>query len=130
MKRMYETGKTTALDPYQMLANAVIIQAAKDYRVALKRVMKGEIKKRWVRIDDETEMEMDVQYEKAVAEKKDIEEFFLSGRHHMYTEIDGSFMVKKLREELGFVEDQSKPKPKRIRKIMKNQENQSQSVGA
>ena len=127
MKRMYETGKATSLEPYQMLANAVIIQAAKDYRVALKRVMKGEIKKRWVRIDDETEMEMDVQHERAVNEKNDIEEFFLSGRHHMYTEIDGSFMVKKLREEQGFIEDHSKPKPKRIRKIMKNQ---SQSMGA
>ena len=130
MKRMYEIGETTYLDPYQMLANAVIIQAVKDYRVALKRVMKGEVKKRWVRIDDETEMEMDIQYERAVAEKNDIEEFFLSGRHHMYSGIDGSFMVKKLREEQGFVEDQSKAKSKRIRKIMKNQENQSQSVGA
>ena len=48
----------------------------------------------------------------------------------MYSGIDGSFMVKKLREEQGFVEDQSKAKSKRIRKIMKNQENQSQSVGA
>ena len=127
MKRASETVKGSSLDPYEMLANAVIIQAVKDYRVALKRVMKGEIHKRWVRIDDETEVEMDRTFEEAVAEKNDIEDFFLSGRHHMFTGVDGSYLVKKIKEEMRFAEP--KPEPRITRKIKKKMENQSQSEG-
>ena len=29
------------MDPYQILANAIIIQAAKDYRVALRRLKRN-----------------------------------------------------------------------------------------
>lgn len=127
MKRTTESVKSTSLDPYEMLANAVIIQAVKDYRAALKRVMKGEIHKRWVRIDDETEVEMDKQFEEAVAEKDDIEDFFLSGRHHMFTSVDGSYLVKRVREEMHFTEP--KREPKKTRKIVKMMVDQSQSVG-
>ena len=127
MKRTNETVKSASMDPYQMLANAVIIQAVKDYRAALKRVMKGEIHKRWIRIDEETEVEMDKQFEEALDEKNDIEEFFLSGRHHTFTDVDGPYLVKKIREDMRFVEPILKPK--KTRKIMKKMENNSQSAG-
>ena len=127
MKRTNETVKSASLDPYQMLANAVIIQAVRDYRAALKRVMKGEIHKRWIRIDEETEVEMDKQFEEALDEKNDIEEFFLSGRHHMFTDVDGSYLVKRIKAEMKFVE--RKREPKKTRKIMKKMENNSQSAG-
>ena len=113
MKRTNETVKASSLDPYELLANAVIIQAVKDYRAALKRVMKGEIHKRWIRIDDETEVEMDSAFEEAVTEKNDIEDFFLSGRHHMFTGVDGSYLVKKIKEDMRFVEPILTPKKTR-----------------
>lgn len=127
MKRTTETVKSASLDPYEMLANAVIIQAVKDYRAALKRVMKGEIHKRWVRINEDTEVEMDKQFEEAVSVKDDIEDFFLSGRHHMFTDVDGSYLVKRIKAEMKFFE--RKRGPKKTRKILKMTADQSQSVG-
>ena len=69
------------MDPYQELANAIIVLAAKDYRSALRRMRKnGENKI-------------------AADELRRLEQFFRSGWYEMLTDLDGEYLIKKLREE-------------------------------
>lgn len=66
---------------YQMLANAIIIQAVDDYRCAL-RVLR-----------DFPDMSQ------AVARCKEVEDFFLSDWFSILTEVDGKMLIKRLRKE-------------------------------
>ena len=64
-------------NPYEILANAIIIQAAKDYRSALKAAEKpGNAKT-----------------------VKECERFFRSEWYRTLTAVDGEMIVMKLREE-------------------------------
>ena len=58
------------MDPYEELANAIVLQAVKDYRMAKSP---GEIKK--------------------------LEEFFLSDWYKVLTSLDGTMLIRKLKEE-------------------------------
>lgn len=69
------------MDPYQELANAIIILAAKDYRSALRRLKK----------DGENRVAED--------ELRSIERFFHSPWYEMLTDVDGEYLIRKLREE-------------------------------
>ena len=67
-------------DPYENLANAIIIQAAKDYRHALKVPGKpGNVKK-----------------------IEECERFFRSQWLRLLTAIDGEALVEELRKEAGY----------------------------
>ena len=70
------------MDPYIRLANAIIIQAGKDYVAALKKLKNGR------RNTD------------AEAEIKSIERFFRSDYYSMLTDVDPEFLIRKLREEV------------------------------
>lgn len=70
------------MDGYERLANAIIIQAAKDYRAALRRL------RRKPNIKD------------AKAEKESIERFFRSDWFRTLTEVDGEMLIRKLNEEV------------------------------
>ena len=65
----------------QELANAIVLQATRDYRAALKRLMRHPSDG----------------YAKRT--KKECEEFFLSQRFDIFTGIDGKGLMEKLREE-------------------------------
>ncbi len=65
-------------DGYERLANAIVVQAAKDYRSAIK----GKRTKA------------------KTAEVKEIEEFFLSDWFTTLTDVDGRVILKKLQEEV------------------------------
>jgi len=69
------------MDPYQELANAIIILAAKDYRSALRRLKK------------------DGENRAAEDELRSIERFFRSPWYEMLTDVDGEYLIRKLREE-------------------------------
>lgn len=69
------------MDGYEHLANAIIIQAVKDYRSALKRLRK----KRGNR--------------DAMSDAMECERFFRSEWYKSLTGVDGEFLIKKLREE-------------------------------
>ena len=69
-------------DPYENLANAVVVQAAEDYRRALKAL------KRCARNKD------------ALALKEECERFFQSGWFSILTAVDGEWLMRKLREEV------------------------------
>lgn len=68
---------------YHTLANAIIIQAAKDYRSALKRLAKHPYD------------------ERASLMKRDAESFFSSGWLRHLTDVDGAFLMQKLRAEVA-----------------------------
>ena len=65
------------MDPYEKLANAIIIQAAKDYRTALRKLRNH----------------------LAQAEAESIDRFFRSGWYKCLTDVDGEMVIRKLREE-------------------------------
>ena len=79
--------KPPAADPYEELAKAIIVQAAADYREALK-VLK----------EDPTRL-------KGQRLRSDCERFFLSGWFEELTAVDGSVILCKLKSEEGIHDD-------------------------
>ena len=69
-------------DPYENLANAVIAQAAEDYRRLLKRAKKNPANR------------------EALDEALQIERFFRSGWYQRLTNMDGEFLICKLQEDI------------------------------
>ena len=66
-------------DPYEELANAIVLQVVADYRSALRRLAKT-LKDR-----------------KAQQIKTECEEFFLSEWYHALTSVDGMMLLQRLR---------------------------------
>lgn len=77
---------------YENLANAIIIQAVKDYR---ETVM-------WLNAHRPLclEDEQDCEYIKMVSEKTSIERFFLGDWFSMLTKLDGKVLLTKLKSEV------------------------------
>ena len=71
------------MDFYTELANAIIIQAVKDYRKALKTL------KRYPR------------YEPARAMVTEVEEFFHSDWYRTLTSVDADMLITKIRREIN-----------------------------
>ena len=71
------------MDFYTELANAIVIQAAKDYRKALKTL------KRYPR------------YEPAKAMVAEVEEFFRSEWYRTLTSVDAEILMGKIRREIN-----------------------------
>ncbi len=65
-------------NPYENLANAIIQRAAKDYMQALKQL------KRFPR--DKI----------AIAQKKDLEQFFHSGWFQILTDVDSDYLIQRM----------------------------------
>lgn len=70
------------MDPYEKLANAIVLLAAKDYRNALKRLKKTPRNR------------------EAKAAASDLERFFRSGWYSALTSVDGEFLIENLRKEV------------------------------
>lgn len=64
----------TVVDPYENLANAVVLQAVKDYRRALRCAGRTPL-------------------------RSELERFFRSGWYRQLTELDGEYLMRKLQEE-------------------------------
>ncbi len=75
-------GSKQTGDPYENLANAVIAQAAEDYRAALKKI-KAHPKNK-----------------DAIDEALQVERFFRSGWYQRLTNVDGEFLICKLQEDI------------------------------
>lgn len=69
------------MNPYENLANAIIIQAAKDYKKALKALKRNS------------------KYEPAVFMKRDCERFFRSSWFAALTNLDGEALMDSLKKE-------------------------------
>ena len=68
------------MNPYKALANAIIVQAVKDYRTALNQLSLNPIDKA------------------AQREKKSIERFFHSDFFSILTDLNGEVLLAKLKE--------------------------------
>ena len=69
-------------EPYQDLANAIILMAVKDYRDALKKLKKRPF------------------YGPAQDMKNEVERFFHSDWYRELTSVDGNFLIENLRSEV------------------------------
>lgn len=67
--------------PYENFANAIILQAVKDYRRALKLLSKNPHNR------------------SAMAAVNEMERFFRSDWYETLTSVDGEMLIRKLREE-------------------------------
>ena len=75
-------NKNLVEDPYERLANAIVLQAVSDYRVALKKI-KAHPKNR-----------------EAISEALEIEKFFRSGWYSILTDVDGEYLIRRLQYEI------------------------------
>ena len=75
-------SKNLAEDPYERMANAIILQAVTDYRAALKRVKRNP--------KDRERMD----------EALRIERFFRSGWYQRLTNVDGEYLICRLQDEV------------------------------
>lgn len=78
---------------YQELANAVVLQAAKDYRCALRYLAKHPTAKG---LDDEERK----RFWRARARRQEVERFFKSGWFSELTTISGEKLMVQLKEEV------------------------------
>ncbi len=76
-------SKKLSENPYEALANAIVLQAVNDYRAALKKVKKNPNN----RI--------------ALDEALQIERFFRSHWYQVLTSIDGEYLINRLRREVS-----------------------------
>ena len=74
--------KNLAEDPYERLANAIILQAVTDYRSVLKKIRRNPKNK------------------DSVDEALRIERFFRSGWYSQLTSVDGEYLIRRLRDEV------------------------------
>ena len=74
----------SSMDPYQSLGNAVVLQAVKDYRDAVKKLSRG--KKNTT----------------AEQTKNECERFFRSGYFNVFTELDGNALLSQLEKEAEY----------------------------
>lgn len=70
------------MNPYENLANAIIIQAAKDYRTAQRKLKRNP------------------RNHLTQAEADSIERFFRSDWYKCLTNVDGEMLIRKLKEEV------------------------------
>ena len=71
------------MTPYNELANAIVMQAVKDYRKALKS------------------LRLNSRNKKAMEEAMECEEFFRSTWYRTLTSVDGEYLIDKLRAEVA-----------------------------
>ncbi len=81
MSKYVPKAEETKMDPWQSLANAIVISAAKDYRTALRRLRRNPKNKT------------------ALSEIADLERFFRSDWYAMLTNVPGEALIRKLKEE-------------------------------
>ena len=76
-------SKKLSENPYEALANAIILQAVNDYRIALKKIKKNPGNR------------------DAINEVLSLERFFRSPWYETLTSVDGEFLIRKIRTEIG-----------------------------
>ncbi len=75
------------MDPYEALRNSIVLQAVKDWRLAVQRLDKRPKSNPDIIVRDECER------------------FFLSDYFQELTNMDGSTILRKLKEEEGIYDD-------------------------
>ena len=76
-------SKNLAENPYEKLANAIVLQAVSDYRAALKKVKKNPKNR------------------EAIEGALQLEKFFRSEWYQVLTSVDGEYLIDRLRKEVA-----------------------------
>lgn len=76
-------SKNLAEDPWERLANAIVLKAVDDYRAALRKLKRNP------------------RSESAKYDVRELERFFRSGWYQKLTTVDGEFLIRRIREEIG-----------------------------
>lgn len=76
-------SKNLAENPYERLANAIVLQAVSDYRAALRKVRKNPKNR------------------EALDSALQIEKFFYSQWYQILTSVDGEYLITQLRKEVS-----------------------------
>ena len=76
-------SKKLSENPYEALANAIVLQAVNDYRATLKKVKKNPNNR------------------EALDEALQIERFFKSQWYQVLTSVDGEYLINRLRREVS-----------------------------
>ena len=74
--------KNRVEDPYERLANAIILQAVTDYRAALKQIRRNP------------------KNQETIDEAMRVESFFRSGWYSQLTAVDGEYLIRRLQDEV------------------------------
>lgn len=74
-------SKDLGENPYERLANGIILQAVSDYRSVLRRIMRNP------------------ECKSALQDALALERFFHSGWYRILTEVDGDYLIDSLRKE-------------------------------
>ena len=74
--------KNLTEDPYERLANAIILQAVTDYRAALKQIKRNPKNR------------------ETIDEAMRVERFFRSGWYSQLTAVDGEYLIRRLQDEV------------------------------
>ena len=74
--------KNRVEDPYERLANAIMLQAVTDYRAALKQIRRNP------------------KNQEAIDEAMRVESFFRSGWYSQLTAVDGEYLIRRLQDEV------------------------------
>lgn len=76
-------SKNSAENPYEKLANAIVLQAVSDYRAELKKVKKNPKNR------------------DAIDGALQIEKFFRSEWYQVLTSVDGEYLIDRLQKEVS-----------------------------
>jgi len=80
--KLIEPGGSKLTDKYQELANAIVLAAVQDYRIALKKLNKNP------------------QNPTALYTKKEVERFFRSDYYKILTSLDPDMLIEKIQAEV------------------------------
>lgn len=84
------------MEPYEKLANAIVLQAVQDYRTKVKKLKKFMAKKPGCDAEKE---ELDEKKKDVLREMQSIRRFFYSRWFEMLTNLDGDAIVQRLEKE-------------------------------
>ncbi len=87
------------MEPVELLANAIVIQAADDYRMTAKLWHKADKRLKRAR-SKEKRKEIAAEKRAIGKELKSLERFFLGQWCAMLTTVDGGYILGKLKEEM------------------------------
>lgn len=84
-------------DPYEELANAIILQAMDDYKRGLKKILK-------FKYNSNKDGTVDARYDKEVTgahyEVDTLEKYFRSGQYKLLTSVDGEYIINTVRSQV------------------------------
>lgn len=83
-------------EPYQRLANAIVILAAKDYRAVLKKL------KKYANVKKTDPKKLSPGEKDAKAEKASIERFFRSSWFSTLTSVEPEMLIRRLQKEVDW----------------------------